>query len=135
MRTLFVVLILAVSLAPAQIKMATNRSYAATDTTSWYGINAQLPTSLAFSAADSCNVKILIDYRGASAPATVYRTMYPLGTDSTNSADNNGYYRGFVIRSGVLDSIAGASMVRARIQKLTTKNGTTSATYKLLLYQ
>lgn len=135
MKHLLILLALVVSVSSAQIVVESAGSYAATDTTSWVGIQVTRPVKVAFSAADSVNVQILCDYRGAGAAATAYQTRTL--SDSTNSATDNGYYNGYTLRSASLDidSLPGASTVRFRLVKKTTKNGTTSPTYKLLIYQ
>ena len=138
MRYILFFLILFVSVSQAQMQVVESAaSYAATDTTDWVGISPVRAVKLAFYALDSCNVQILCDYRGAGSAAAIYQTRYVTGADSTNSAVNAGYYQGYTLRnqSLELDSLPGASMVRFRVVKLTTKNGTTSPTYKLLLYQ
>lgn len=137
MRYLFLLLVLVVSVSSAQITIETSASYATADTTSWYGISVVNPVIAAFYARDSCNVVIYCDYRGAGAPATVYSTYTVTGTDSTNSTTAAGCFKGYTLRAANLatDNIPGGATIRFRVSPLTTLNGTTSPTYKLLIYQ
>lgn len=112
--------------------LANARSYAATDTTGWKNTNAFSPYVLQIFARDSINVTIRLDYRGAGAGTTVFKS-FNVEADSTNSTDSVGFFKGTVLRSGFSDNIPGATQVRLILTRKTTKNGTSSPTYDALL--
>lgn len=108
-------------------QLAVDSSYSATDTTGWASIGNGNKV-LVFEADDSCNVTIVADYRSANAAATVFQS-YTVVSDSTNSTNASGFFKGYVLRFGGTNNIPGAEKIRLRVTPKTTGNGTTSPTY------
>lgn len=137
MRTLLVtVSLFLVSIVSAQDYkfIANDSSYATTDTTAWVSVNPITPYKLVLHALDSINVSALLQYRGADAAATVFQS-YTFEADSTNSTNNAGFWKGYVLRDANTDNIPGAERVRAILTRKITLNGTTSPTYDLILIE
>lgn len=130
-RILFIcVLLLLSSISYGQV-FSKGRNYSTTggDTTAWVSIAGAGNKVLVFHAYDSCNVTISLDYRDSQTGSTYVYQTYAIVSDSTNSTDNTGYFKAFVLRYGTTNNIPGGYMARLRIVKKTTRNGTTSPTY------
>lgn len=124
--------ILATAQTAARITVADDSSYTAADTTVWVNIHARRNYTATFHALDSCNVTITAQYRGGGVVATVFQS-YNLEADSTNSTADAGFWKGFVLRGPTADNIPGAERIRFIVTPKTTRNGTSSATYDIIL--
>lgn len=108
--------------------LAIDSSYSATDTTRWVSISGGNKV-LVFTANDSCNVTLDMDYAESANKTTVFQTYRV--ADSTNSVVGAGFFKGYLLRAGATNNIPGAGVVRLRVTKIVGngKNGTTSPLY------
>lgn len=127
MKRLLFILVLALAAAQqtsAQL-IASNRSYTANDTIPEFQIGSGNKV-LVFYFKDSTNVSIELDYYRKGL--AVFQT-YKLEPDSTNSVNDTGYFKGYILRYGGTNNIPGGSWGKVRVIRKTTRNGTTTPTY------
>lgn len=127
-KTIYLALFVLPSMAFSQIVIADDSSYATADTTAWASCDFETPYILDFIAEDSCNVSIVLQYRSALSPATVFQS-FTIEADSTNSVEPTGFWKSYLLRAGATDNIPGAERVRLIVTPKTTKNGTTTPNY------
>ena len=115
--------------------LARDSSYSATDTTGWVAIgNGNLV--LVFIADDSVNCSLRVDY--AESPNSTTNFQSYTASDSTNSVNATGFFKGYLLRAGATNNIPGAGAVRLVVTRVTdapNKNGTTTPNYDAYIRQ
>lgn len=140
MKRLFFLALL-VSMATAahgqqRVWLANDSSYATSDTSAWVNISQNRTYTLVFLSTDSCNLEIALDWRMGDT-TTAATAVQQMGTwiaiDSTNITANLGGWKGVVVRDRDTDNLPGATIIRSRATRKTTRNGTTKVLYDLFL--
>jgi len=134
MKKYFAICFLFISSLSYGQSLAVDSSYASTDTTAWIYLGAG-NRELVFTANDSCNVTLDLDYAESMTKTTVFQTYRV--ADSTNSVVAAGMFKGYLLRNQSTNNIAGAGAVRLRVTKIVGngKNGTTSPYYDAYIRQ
>lgn len=138
-RFLFLALLLLTATAAygqQRVWLANDSSYSATDTSAWVLISPLRTYTLQFLSTDSCNLEIALDWRigdTTTAATAVQQVGTWIAIDSTNITANLGAWKGVVVRDRDTDNLPGATIIRSRATRKTTRNGTTKVLYDLFL--
>jgi hypothetical protein len=140
MKRLWVLLMLAglcsVTQAQDRIYFMDDSVYSAArspDTSAWKSIGAHDRLTLVFTAEDSVNVSVKVQYR-VDNTATNFQTYTAI--DSTASLTTTGYFNGKLLRAAATDNIPGASRVRVIVTRVNNgKNGVTTPTYDVFMWR